>query len=79
MSSLCPGPTGPSRPVRASLPVRCILQDFEALTPNLLCRVVETVQGGGMAAWRWKSTGEISWGRLTQLRMLFFLDRHVSY
>ncbi|CAK9065097.1 unnamed protein product [Durusdinium trenchii] len=26
----------------------CILQDFEALTPNLLCRVVETVQGGGM-------------------------------
>ena len=23
---------------------RCILQDFEALTPNLLCRVVETVE-----------------------------------
>jgi len=26
----------------------CILQDFEALTPNLLCRVVETVEGGGI-------------------------------
>lgn len=26
----------------------CILQDFEALTPNLLARTVETVEGGGM-------------------------------
>jgi N-acetyltransferase 10 len=26
----------------------CILQDFEALTPNILCRVIETVEGGGM-------------------------------
>lgn len=26
----------------------CVLQDFEALTPNLLARTLETVQGGGM-------------------------------
>jgi N-acetyltransferase 10 len=26
----------------------CILQDFEALTPSILCRTVETVQGGGI-------------------------------
>uniref|UniRef100_A0A8C7V5Y2 RNA cytidine acetyltransferase n=1 Tax=Oncorhynchus mykiss TaxID=8022 RepID=A0A8C7V5Y2_ONCMY len=26
----------------------CILQDFEALTPNLLARTVETVEGGGI-------------------------------
>lgn len=26
----------------------CILQDFEALTPNLLCRTLETVEGGGI-------------------------------
>ncbi|KAL1209886.1 RNA cytidine acetyltransferase 2 [Cardamine amara subsp. amara] len=26
----------------------CILQDFEALTPNLLARTIETVEGGGM-------------------------------
>lgn len=26
----------------------CVLQDFEALTPNLLARTIETVQGGGM-------------------------------
>src|ERR1700761_10145 len=26
----------------------CILQDFEAVTPNLLARTVETVQGGGL-------------------------------
>ena len=26
----------------------CILQDFEAVTPNLLARTIETVEGGGM-------------------------------
>ncbi|UKK02219.2 hypothetical protein MACK_001574 [Theileria orientalis] len=25
-----------------------VLQDFEALTPNVLCRTIETVEGGGM-------------------------------
>jgi N-acetyltransferase 10 len=25
----------------------CVLQDFEALTPNVLCRTIETVEGGG--------------------------------
>jgi N-acetyltransferase 10 len=26
----------------------CVLQDFEALTPNLLARAIETVEGGGI-------------------------------
>jgi tRNA(Met) C34 N-acetyltransferase TmcA len=26
----------------------CVLQDFEAITPNLLARTVETVEGGGI-------------------------------
>lgn len=26
----------------------CVIQDFEGLTPNILCRVVETVCGGGL-------------------------------
>ncbi|CAI6080825.1 unnamed protein product [Clonostachys chloroleuca] len=26
----------------------CILQDFEAITPNILARTIETVEGGGM-------------------------------
>ncbi|EEA05591.1 putative ATPase family protein [Cryptosporidium muris RN66] len=26
----------------------CILQDFEALTPNILCQTIETVAGGGV-------------------------------
>ncbi|KAK8812414.1 hypothetical protein WA158_007648 [Blastocystis sp. Blastoise] len=26
----------------------CVLQDFEAVTPNLLCRTIETVEGGGI-------------------------------
>ena len=26
----------------------CVLQDFEAMTPNVLARTIETVEGGGM-------------------------------
>ena len=26
----------------------CVLQDFEAITPNTLCRTIETVEGGGL-------------------------------
>lgn len=26
----------------------CVLQDFESLTPNVLCRTIETVEGGGI-------------------------------
>lgn len=26
----------------------CVLQDFEALTPNTLARAIETVSGGGL-------------------------------
>ena len=26
----------------------CVLQDFEAITPNLLARTIETVEGGGI-------------------------------
>lgn len=26
----------------------CVLQDFESITPNVLCRAMETVEGGGM-------------------------------
>lgn len=26
----------------------CVLQDFEAVTPNLLARTIETVEGGGL-------------------------------
>lgn len=31
-----------------------ILQDFEAITPNLLCRTIETVRGGGMIVFLFK-------------------------
>ena len=26
----------------------CVLQDFESITPNVLCRTMETVEGGGI-------------------------------
>ena len=33
----------------------CVLQDFEALTPNLLARTIETVEGGGVVVLLLKS------------------------
>ncbi|CDO96457.1 unnamed protein product [Kluyveromyces dobzhanskii CBS 2104] len=37
----------------------CILQDFEALTPNLLARTVETVEGGGIIVIMLKSISSL--------------------
>ena len=44
-------PSGPAQPRRRVLGRTygmCVLQDFEALTPNLLARTLETVEGGGV-------------------------------
>ena len=51
----------------------CVLQDFEALTPNLLARTIETVEGGGMIVFLLKS--------LTSLKQLYTLtmDVHNRY
>lgn len=51
----------------------CILQDFEALTPNLLARTIETVQGGGMVVLLLKT--------LTSLKQLYtmVMDVHSRY
>jgi N-acetyltransferase 10 len=51
----------------------CILQDFEALTPNLLARTVETVEGGGIIA--------ILLHGMTSLKQLYTLsmDVHARY
>ncbi|KAJ1974957.1 N-acetyltransferase 10, partial [Dimargaris xerosporica] len=37
----------------------CVLQDFEALTPNLLARTIETVEGGGMVVLLLKSMASL--------------------
>jgi len=37
----------------------CILQDFEAMTPNLLARTIETVEGGGMVILLLKSMNSL--------------------
>ncbi|XP_065343635.1 RNA cytidine acetyltransferase [Cloeon dipterum] len=37
----------------------CILQDFEAMTPNLLARTVETVEGGGLVILLLKSVDSL--------------------
>ncbi|CAD6501517.1 BgTH12-01773 [Blumeria graminis f. sp. triticale] len=37
----------------------CILQDFEAITPNLLARTIETVEGGGMLILLLKAHDEV--------------------
>ncbi|XP_066999435.2 RNA cytidine acetyltransferase isoform X2 [Anabrus simplex] len=51
----------------------CILQDFEALTPNLLARTIETVEGGGLIVILLRS--------VTSLRQLYTMtmDVHERY
>ena len=44
----------------------CVSQDFEALTPNLLARTVETVEGGGLVLLLLKS--------VTSLRQLYTMS-----
>lgn len=41
----------------------CVLQDFEAITPNLLARTIETVEGGGLVILLLKT--------MTSLRQLY--------
>ena len=50
-----------------------ILQDFEAITPNLLCRTIETVQGGGIIIFLLSN--------MTSLKQLYTLsmDVHSRY
>lgn len=51
----------------------CILQDFEGLTPNLLARTIETVEGGGLVVVLLKS--------MTSLKQLYTMsmDIHSRY
>lgn len=51
----------------------CILQDFEAITPNLLARTIETVEGGGLVVMLLKG--------MSSLKQLYTLsmDIHSRY
>ncbi|KIL56986.1 hypothetical protein M378DRAFT_188489 [Amanita muscaria Koide BX008] len=51
----------------------CILQDFEAITPNLLARTIETVEGGGLIVLLLKT--------MTSLKQLYTMtmDVHARY
>lgn len=51
----------------------CVLQDFEAVTPNLLARTVETVQGGGIVVLLLKT--------ISSLKQLYTMsmDAHARY
>ncbi|XP_064111307.1 RNA cytidine acetyltransferase-like [Macrobrachium nipponense] len=46
----------------------CVIQDFEGLTPNVLCQVIETVKGGGVITIILKKTS---------LRQLFDIEMDV--
>ena len=50
-----------------------VLQDFESLTPNLLCRTIETVEGGGLVVFLLKN--------MSNLRQLYTIamDVHQRY
>lgn len=51
----------------------CVLQDFEAITPNLLARTIETVEGGGLIVLMLKT--------MTSLKQLYTMtmDVHNRY
>jgi N-acetyltransferase 10 len=46
-----------------------VLQDFEALTPNLLCRTIETVAGGGIVVFLFNN--------MTSLKQLYTISMDV--
>ena len=49
----------------------CVLQDFEAITPNLIARTIETVEGGGLIVLLLKT--------MTSLRQLYAMTMvHIS-
>ena len=51
----------------------CVLQDFESITPNVLCRAMETVEGGGIVV--------MLFNTLTSLKQLYSIsmDVHSRY
>jgi N-acetyltransferase 10 len=51
----------------------CVLQDFESLTPNVLCRTLETVEGGGICV--------MLFNTMTSLKQLYeiSMDVHSRY
>lgn len=51
----------------------CILQDFESITPNVLCRTIETVEGGGLVI--------MLFNTMTSLKQLYTIsmDVHSRY
>lgn len=53
----------------------CILQDFEAITPNTLARTIETVEGGGMVVLLLKSMNSLK--QLYTMTMVFFFDLYI--
>lgn len=48
-----------------------VLQDFEALTPNLLARTVETIEGGGLVVFLLQSVSSLR--QLYTLTMVYFV------
>lgn len=51
----------------------CVLQDFESITPNVLCRTMETVEGGGLVV--------MLFNTMTSLKQLYTItmDVHARY
>ena len=47
----------------------CIIQDFESVTPNVLCRAIETVEGGGIVV--------LLFNTLTSLKQLYSISMDV--
>lgn len=58
----------------------CVLQDFEALTPNLLARTIETVEGGGLVVLLLSSLSSLSslYTMVMDVHARFRTESHVN-
>lgn len=54
----------------------CVLQDFEAITPNLLARTIETVEGGGLVVLLLKTMSSLKQLYTMTMVRLPSYDRH---
>ena len=54
----------------------CVLQDFEAITPNLLARTIETVEGGGLVVLMLKTMKSLR--QLYTMTMVRLLDSFLA-
>ena len=55
----------------------CVLQDFEAITPNILARAIETVEGGGIIVFLLRTIKSVK--QLYTLSMVWLAMKYIMF